>query len=215
MVIKGDALLQVMGDWAKGEFKAAGKKSPAPIILCPRFPGTDGSGDLQLRHVRHVRRAGRPQGRPGSNLPTDTLSKSFPGRPSTSSRAPSRPARTCRTRRSTCAARRASPTSRRPTPKGTLFGSLAQGYGAPPAVANAYKDVVTKFVHGEIKTSDEAVKRTRQGARRRQVTADHVPFSASAGDRWKLSDGAAGASRIRRSSVMAGPLRPAIHAGTK
>ena len=25
---------------------------------------------------------------------------------------------------------------------GTLFGSLAQGYGAPPAVANAYKDVV-------------------------------------------------------------------------
>ena len=41
---------------------------------------------------------------------------------------------------------------------GKLFGSLAQGYGAPPAVANAYKDVVSKFVHGEIKTSDEAVK---------------------------------------------------------
>ncbi|TJW41135.1 MAG: sugar ABC transporter substrate-binding protein, partial [Mesorhizobium sp.] len=40
---------------------------------------------------------------------------------------------------------------------GTLFGSLAQGYGAPPAVANAYKDVVSKFVHGQIKTSDEAV----------------------------------------------------------
>ena len=40
---------------------------------------------------------------------------------------------------------------------GTLFGSLAQGYGAPPAVANAYKDVVSKFVHGQIKSSDEAV----------------------------------------------------------
>src|SRR6478735_7047097 len=40
---------------------------------------------------------------------------------------------------------------------GTLFGSLAQGYGAPPAVANAYKDVVSKFVHGQIKTSDQAV----------------------------------------------------------
>ena len=39
-----------------------------------------------------------------------------------------------------------------------LFGSLAQGYGAPPAVANAYKDVVTKFVHGQITSSDEAVK---------------------------------------------------------
>ena len=41
---------------------------------------------------------------------------------------------------------------------GKLFGSLAQGYGAPPAVANAYKDVVTKFVHGQITSSDDAVK---------------------------------------------------------
>ena len=42
--------------------------------------------------------------------------------------------------------------------KGTLFGSLAQGYGAAARpVANAYKDVVTKFVHDQIKTSDEAV----------------------------------------------------------
>ena len=55
--------------------------------------------------------------------------------------------------------------------KGTLFGSLAQGYGAPPAVAkDAYKDVVTKFVHGQIKTSDEAVTRTGQGDRRREVS---------------------------------------------
>ena len=45
---------------------------------------------------------------------------------------------------------------------GTLFGSLAQGYGAPPAIANAYKDVVSKFVHGQIKTSDEAVKQLVQ-----------------------------------------------------
>src|SRR5450631_3276302 len=42
MVIKGDALLQVMGDWAKGEFKAA-KKVAGTDFLCPRFPGTDGS----------------------------------------------------------------------------------------------------------------------------------------------------------------------------
>ncbi|MGO8557851.1 hypothetical protein ACC724_40010, partial [Rhizobium ruizarguesonis] len=45
MVIKGDALLQVMGDWAKGEFFAA-KKTPDTDFLCYRFPGTDGS-----RHV--------------------------------------------------------------------------------------------------------------------------------------------------------------------
>ncbi len=55
--------------------------------------------------------------------------------------------------------------------KGTLFGSLAQGYGAPPAVANAYKDVVTKFVHDQIKTSDQAVAELVKAINRRQVTA--------------------------------------------
>src|ERR1700739_3898915 len=42
MVIKGDALLQVMGDWAKGDFKAPGKR-PGKASLCYRFPGTDGT----------------------------------------------------------------------------------------------------------------------------------------------------------------------------
>ena len=38
-----------------------------------------------------------------------------------------------------------------------FVGSLAQNYAQPPAVAAAYDDVVTKFFHGEIKTSDAAV----------------------------------------------------------
>lgn len=42
MVIKGDALVQVMGDWAKGEFRAAHKEA-GKDFLCYRFPGTDGS----------------------------------------------------------------------------------------------------------------------------------------------------------------------------
>jgi glucose/mannose transport system substrate-binding protein len=41
--------------------------------------------------------------------------------------------------------------------KGTFFGSLAQNYAQPPAIATAYYDVVTKFMHGGIKTSDIAV----------------------------------------------------------
>ena len=40
---------------------------------------------------------------------------------------------------------------------GTFVGSMAQNYAQPPAVAGAYHDVVTKFFHGEIKTSDEAI----------------------------------------------------------
>ena len=34
---------------------------------------------------------------------------------------------------------------------------MALNYAQPPAIAGAYGDVVTKFFHGEIKTSDAAV----------------------------------------------------------
>lgn len=42
MVMNGEALMQTMGEWAKGEFKAAGKV-PGKDYLCERFPGTDGT----------------------------------------------------------------------------------------------------------------------------------------------------------------------------
>src|SRR6202047_439580 len=40
---------------------------------------------------------------------------------------------------------------------GKFVGSMAQNYAHPPAIAGAYHDVVTKFFHGEIKSSDAAV----------------------------------------------------------
>jgi len=42
MVIKGEAAMQFMGDWAKGEFSAAGL-TPGEDYYCVAFPGTDGS----------------------------------------------------------------------------------------------------------------------------------------------------------------------------
>ena len=39
MVIKGEAGVQAMGDWAKGEFRSANKK-PGEDFVCLRFPGT-------------------------------------------------------------------------------------------------------------------------------------------------------------------------------
>jgi glucose/mannose transport system substrate-binding protein len=41
MVINGKAAMQVMGDWAKGEFLKAGKK-PNVDFLCFQYPGTEG-----------------------------------------------------------------------------------------------------------------------------------------------------------------------------
>ncbi|TIL42625.1 ABC transporter substrate-binding protein [Mesorhizobium sp.] len=154
MVIKGDALVQVMGDWAKGEFNAA-KKTPGTDFLCYRFPGTDGSvvynSDMfGMFDVPEDRKAAQ------AALATATLSKSFQSAFNVVKG--SVPARTDvpDTDFDACG-KKGIADLKAANEGGTLFGSLAQGYGAPPAVANAYKDVVSKFVHGQIKTSDEAV----------------------------------------------------------
>ncbi|EJC81431.1 ABC-type sugar transport system, periplasmic component [Rhizobium leguminosarum bv. trifolii WSM2297] len=154
MVIKGDALVQVMGDWAKGEFVAA-KKTPDTDFLCYRFPGTEGSviynSDMfGMFNVPDDRKAAQ------AALATATLSKSFQSAFNVVKG--SVPARTDvpDTDFDACG-KKGIADLKAANEGGTLFGSLAQGYGAPPAIANAYKDVVSKFVHGQIKSSDEAV----------------------------------------------------------
>ena len=159
MVIKGDALVQVMGDWAKGEFVAA-KKTPNTDYLCYRFPGTEGSviynSDMfGMFNVPADRKAAQVA------LATATLSKSFQSAFNVVKG--SVPSRTDvpDTAFDACG-KKGIADLKHANEGGTLFGSLAQGYGAPPAIANAYKDVVSKFVHGQIKTSDEAVKQLVQ-----------------------------------------------------
>ena len=154
MVIKGDALIQVMGDWAKGEFVAA-KKVAGADFLCPRFPGTAGS---VVYNSDMFGMFAVPADRKDAQiaLATATLSKSFQSAFNVVKG--SVPARTDVPDTDFDACGKAGMKDLADAnAKGTLFGSLAQGYGAPPAVANAYKDVVSKFVHGQIKTSDEAV----------------------------------------------------------
>lgn len=159
MVIKGDALVQVMGDWAKGEFVAA-KKTPNVDYYCYRFPGTEGSviynSDMfGMFNVPDDRKAAQIA------LATATLSKSFQSAFNVVKG--SVPARTDvpDTDFDACG-KKGMADLKAANDGGTLFGSLAQGYGAPPAIANAYKDVVSKFVHGQIKTSDEAVEQLVQ-----------------------------------------------------
>lgn len=154
MVINGDALVQVMGDWAKGEFKAA-NKVPGTDFLCYRFPGTDGSviynSDMfGMFDVPADRKAAQIA------LAKATLSKSFQSAFNVVKG--SVPARTDvpDTDFDACG-KKGIADLKAANDGGTLFGSLAQGYGAPPAVANAYKDVVSKFVHGQITSSDQAV----------------------------------------------------------
>ena len=155
MVIKGDALVQVMGDWAKGEFKAANKEA-GKDFLCYRFPGTDGtviyntdmfamfdvSADRKAAQLALAEEAMSKEVQAGFNI----VKGSVPARIDVSDEG------------FDACGKKGIADVKSANAKGTFVGSMAQNYAQPPAVAGAYHDVVTKFFHGEIKTSDDAVK---------------------------------------------------------
>jgi glucose/mannose transport system substrate-binding protein len=154
MVMEGQAGIQFMGDWAKGEFINAGKV-PGTDFLCARFPGTQGTvlfnadqfvmfevGD-ESRHAQEM-------------LASDILSPTF--QVAFNQVKGSVPARTDipDTEFDDCAKKGMADLAEA-SEAGTLFGSLAHGHGAPAAVKNAVYDVVTRHLNGDIATSEEAV----------------------------------------------------------
>jgi len=151
MVIKGDALLQVMGDWAKGEFRNADKK-PEVDFMCYRFPGTQGdvvfnSDMFVMFEVGEDRR--EAQNMMASAIEDPAFQSSF------NVVKGSVPARTDvpDTDFDACG-KKGMADVKEANEKGTLVGSLAQGYGQPAAIKNAYYDVVTKVFHGQMKPED-------------------------------------------------------------
>jgi glucose/mannose transport system substrate-binding protein len=154
MVIKGDALVQVMGDWAKGEFRAANKEAGKDFI-CYRFPGTDGAviyntDMFAIFNVPADRKAAQ------TAMAAAAMSKSFQSAFNVIKG--SVPARmdVPDTDFDMCG-KKGMADVKSANASGKFVGSLAQNYAQPPAVAAAYDDVVTKFFHGEIRTSDAAV----------------------------------------------------------
>jgi glucose/mannose transport system substrate-binding protein len=155
MVINGEALVQVMGDWAKGEFNAA-KKVAGTDYLCYRFPGTDGdviynTDMFAMFDVSADRKAAQLA------LADATMSPSFQSAFNVVKG--SVPARmdVPDTDFDICG-KKGIADVKKANAAGTFVGSMGQNYAQPPAVAAAYHDVVTKFFHGEIKTSADAVK---------------------------------------------------------
>jgi glucose/mannose transport system substrate-binding protein len=154
MVIKGDALVQVMGDWAKGEFKAANKEA-GKDFLCYRFPGTDGdviynTDMFAMFDVSADRKAAQLALADATMSPSfqsafNVVKGSVPARMDVSDAA------------FDLCGKKGIADVKAANANGKFVGSMAQNYAQPPAVAGAYHDVVTKFFHGEIKSSDAAV----------------------------------------------------------
>jgi glucose/mannose transport system substrate-binding protein len=154
MVIKGEAGVQVMGDWAKGEFRSANKK-PGTDFVCLRFPGTQGivtfnsdqfvmfkvGADRQDAQFKLASAVEDPAFQSAFNV----VKGSVPARTDV----PDTAFDDC--------GKKGMKDLAEANEKGTLVGSLAHGHAAPPAVKQAVTDVVVKLFSKQI-TPDQAVK---------------------------------------------------------
>jgi len=147
MVIEGKAGMQIMGDWAKGEFVKAGKK-PGTDFVCIRFPGTQGvvtfnsdqfvmfkvGADRQKAQLQMASAIEDPKFQSAFNVVKGSV-----------------PARTdvANTAFDDCG-KKGMKDLAEASEKGTLMGSLAHGHAAPAAVKNAFYDVITREFNGEI-----------------------------------------------------------------
>jgi glucose/mannose transport system substrate-binding protein len=152
-VIEGEAAMQIMGDWAKGEFLNAGKE-PGTDFLCIRFPGTQ--GNVIFNSDQFVMFKVGEDRRPAQNeLAKAIMSPSFQSAFNVVKG--SVPARTdvpndafddCGKKGMKDLAEAASSNS--------LLGSLSQGHGAPAGVKNAMYDVITAHFNGEMSAQEAA-----------------------------------------------------------
>lgn len=153
MVIEGQAGVQFMGDWAKGEFIKAGKV-PGTDFVCMRFPGTQGSvtfnsDQFAMFNVAADKKAAQLQ--MASSIESPVFQSAF------NVVKGSAPARTDvpDTDFDACG-KKAIADLAAANSSGTLYGSMAHGHANPAAVKNAIYDVVTRHFNGEL-TSEAAV----------------------------------------------------------
>ena len=146
MVINGEAGMQMMGDWAKGEFLKAGKV-PGADFVCIRFPGTQGAvtfnSDQFAMFGVDSEGAQAAQGAMASAIMNPVFQSAF------NVVKGSVPARTDVPNDAfdDCGKKGMADLAEANT-AGKLFGSMAHGHAAPAAVKNAVYDVVTAAFNG-------------------------------------------------------------------
>jgi len=152
MVINGDAGMQMMGDWAKGEFLKAGQK-PGSDFVCIRFPGTQGAVTFNSDQFAMFSGSGSSaaQEAMASSVMNPVFQSAF------NVVKGSVPARTdvpdmmfdgCGKKgMADLAAANAA---------GSLFGSMAHGHTVPAGIKNAMYDVITGHFNGEFSAEEAA-----------------------------------------------------------
>jgi glucose/mannose transport system substrate-binding protein len=147
MVINGEAGMQMMGDWAKGEFLKA-NQVPGTDFVCIRFPGTQGmvtfnSDQFAMFNVTSEE-AKAAQATMASAVMNPEFQSAFnvvKGSVPARTDVPNDAFDDC--------GKKGMADLAEANANGMLFGSMAHGHSTPAAVKNAMYDVVTAHFNGE------------------------------------------------------------------
>jgi glucose/mannose transport system substrate-binding protein len=154
MVINGKAGMQIMGDWAKGEFIKAGQK-PNVDFLCFQYPGTEGSFTFNTDQFAMFK-VSKEQQVGQLVLASAIMDKSF--QEAFNLAKGSVPARTdvADTKFDDCG-KKSMADLKTAMQKNSMQGSFAHGHAVPESIKGAMIDVVTKFFNSG-KSPAEATK---------------------------------------------------------
>lgn len=155
MVINGQAGMQIMGDWAKGEWVNAGKKAGADF-LCFRYPGTQGAVTFNSDSFGMMKVSEAEQGAQ-LKLAAAIMDPAF--QESFNIKKGSIPARNDvpDTNFDACG-KKGIADAKEATSKNALMGSMAHGHAASEAVKGAVYDVVTQFFNSDMSSADASKK---------------------------------------------------------
>lgn len=145
MVIEGQAAFQMMGDWAKGEFKNAGLE-PGEDFYFFRTPGTDGT--VTFNSDQFVMFDVAPEfGAAQQELAKSIMAPSF--QIAFNLVKGSVPARTdISDAEFDAAGKKGMADLAAASKNGTLFGSMAHGHSVPASIKQAMYDVITSHFNG-------------------------------------------------------------------
>ncbi len=165
MVIKGEAAMQIMGDWAKGEFLAAGKQ-PGKDFLCLPSPGSAKSFSYNIDSFAMFKLKNEANVKAQKDLAAAIMSPAFQEVFNLAKGSIPVRAGLKLDKFDDCA--KASANDFAAAAKGgTLIPSLAHGMAVPAAAEGAIKDVISNFWNSDKMTAADAMKRLASAAKTR------------------------------------------------
>lgn len=161
MVIKGEAGMQLMGDWAKGEFIAAGKV-PGKDFLCAAAPGTANAFTFNIDSFAMFKQKGDAKAQ--KDLAAAIMSPEF--QELFNLNKGSIPVRLGMNMAKFDDCAKLSSKDFVDTAKtGGLVPSIAHGMAVPPAVEGAMKDVVSQFWNSDRMSAKDAMGKLASAAK--------------------------------------------------